>query len=148
MNLRDANFEVERLNNELEFLLRDKETLELLVDPKSIDYQKIAVDGGKHCNIIEIYVLKKELPRYRDIENKIINIQNKINNLLQYIENEMKILNKYNKVEQEIIYYKDISLKKYTWNEISKLVNYSKIQCQRIYKKNNKKRCILKDDTQ
>ena len=48
MNLRDANFEVERLENKLNKLLSDKELLETMIDPKSTDYTKVVVDGGKH----------------------------------------------------------------------------------------------------
>ena len=88
MNLRDANFEVERLENKLNKLLSDKELLETMIDPKSTDYTKVVVDGGKHSNIIEIYILKKDLPRWHNIDKRIKITQEQIKNSLEWIDNE------------------------------------------------------------
>lgn len=140
MTLKEANFEIERLNNELIKLLRDKELLENMIEPKSTDYTKILVDGGKHSNIIELYILKQDLPRWKDLDKRIKQTQGEIKNYLDWIDNELKILKKYDKLEQQVIYYKDTSSKKYTWNEISKLVNYSKDYCRKIYQRYKNKR--------
>lgn len=138
MTLKEANYEVERLNNKLNKLLKDKELLETMVDPKSTDYTKIVVDGGKHSNILELYILKQDLPRWQDLDKRIRRTQDERNNYMDWIDNELKILKKYNKVEQLIVYYKEIELKDYTWYQISAKVGYSDSQCKRIYRRYKK----------
>lgn len=142
MTLKEVNYEVERLENELNKLLRDKELLETLVDPKSTDYTKIMVDGGKHTNILEVYILKQDLPRWQDLDKRIKQTQDQIKNDLEWIDNELKILKKYDKVEQLIVFYKEIDAKNYTWYQISALVNYSKDYCRKIYQRYKNKRNI------
>ncbi len=142
MTLKEVNYEVERLENELNKLLRDKELLETLVDPKSTDYTKIMVDGGKHTNILEVYILKQDLPRWQDLDKRIKQTQDQIKNDLEWIDNELKILKKYDKVEQLIVFYKEIDTKNYTWYQISALVNYSKDYCRKIYQRYKNKRNI------
>lgn len=143
MTLKEANYEVERLNNKLNKLLKDKELLETMVDPKSTDYTKVVVDGGKHSNILELYVLKQELPRWQDLDRRISKTQDEIKNYMNWIDNELKILNKYNKIEQLIVYYKEIDTKEYTWYQIANMVHYSIRQCKRIYKNYTETRDIL-----
>ena len=142
MTLKEVNYEVERLENELNKLLRDKELLETLVNPKSTDYTKIMVDGGKHTNILEVYILKQDLPRWKDLDKRIKQTQDQIKNDLEWIDNELKILKKYDKVEQLIVFYKEIDTKNYTWYQISALVNYSKDYCRKIYQRYKNKRNI------
>ena len=142
MTLKEVNYEVERLENELNKLLRDKELLETLVDPKSTDYTKIMVDGGKHANILEVYILKQDLARWQDLDKRIKKTQDQIKNDLEWIDNELKILRKYDKVEQLIVFYKEIDTKNYTWYQISALVNYSKDYCRKIYQRYKNKRNI------
>lgn len=142
MTLKEVNYEVERLENELNKLLRDKELLETLVNPKSTDYTKIMVDGGKHTNILEVYILKQDLPRWQDLDKRIKQTQDQIKNDLEWIDNELKILKKYDKVEQLIVFYKEIDTKNYTWYQISALVNYSKDYCRKIYQRYKNKRNI------
>lgn len=143
MTLKEANYEVERLNNKLNKLLKDKELLETMVDPKSTDYTKIVVDGGKHSNILELYILKQELPRWKDLDRRISKTQDEIKNYIDWIDNELKILNKYNKIEQLIVYYKEIDTKEYTWYQIASMVHYSISQCKKIYKRYKETRDIL-----
>ncbi len=143
MTLKDANYEVERLENKLNKLIDDKTILELLVDPKSTDYSKIMVDGGKHSNPLEVYVLKQDLPRWKDLDKRIQRTQEEIQNYVNWIEKELKILKKYNKVEQLIVFYKEIDIKDYTWYQIASMVHYSVRQCKRIYKNYKEKRDIL-----
>ena len=69
-------------------------------------------------------------------------IQEKIKNRMDWIDNELKILKKYDKIEQLIIYYKEIDTKNYTWYQISSKVNYSMSQCKRIYSRYKKKRNV------
>lgn len=142
MTLREANYEVEKLNNDLNKLLKDKELLECIVSPKSTDYTKVMVDGGKHTNTLEVYVLKQDLSRWKDLDNRIRIIQERIKNNIDWIDEELRILKKYNEVEQLIVFYKEIDSRKWTWHQISAKVNYSIIQCKRIYSKYKQKRDI------
>lgn len=144
MTLKDANYEVERLTNDLNKLINDKLILESLVVPKSADYEKVIVDGGKHCNMIEIYILKQDVDKWKDLDLKIKRKQSEINNYINWINEELKILKKYNKVEQLIVYYKEESPIKYKWYEIAKMegINYSIPQCKRIYSLYKQKRNI------
>ena len=144
MTLKDANCEVERLDNEIELWLKEKEVLEASVDIQAVSTDKMIVDGGKRVDKLLEYVEIKEI---KQLDEKIQLKQSRKLNLMDWIEKELKILKKYDKVEQLIVYYKDICLKKYTWREIATLVHYSKEQCQRIYKKYHKLRFFNKDDT-
>lgn len=144
MTLKEANCEVERLDNEIELLLKEKEVLESTVDIQAVSTDKMIVDGGKRVDKLLEYVEIKEI---KQLDEKIQLKQSRKLNLMDWIEKELVILKKYDKVEQLIVYYKDICLKKYTWREIATLVHYSKEQCQRIYKKYHKLRFFNKDDT-
>lgn len=142
MTLKKANFEVEKLTNELKRLLREKEILETMILPKSINLDKIVVDGGSPVNLIEKYAELTELEKWKDLDEKIVETQDKIKNNMDWIDEELRILKKYDKVEQLIVYYKEIVTKNYTWRDISNLVHYSESQCKRIYKKYKRKRDI------
>lgn len=139
MTLRDANYKVEKLSNEIELLLKDKEVLESMVEPQAIDTTKIIVDGGKIVDRLPVYVYEKEL---KDIDNKLQAKQDQRKNYMDWIDKELKILKKYNQVEQLIVYYKEVEVKEFTWHQISSIVNYSIPQCRRIYKKYKLKRSV------
>lgn len=139
MTLKEANYLVEKLDNEINLLLRDKELLESKVGIQSIDTSKVTVQGGKRVDRFLEYVSSKEVKK---IDEELEEKQDKKENLLCWIDNELKILQKYDKVEQLIVYYKEITEKKYTWIDISSLVHYSVPQCKRIYRKYKKKREI------
>lgn len=142
MTLREANYEVERLTNDLNRLLKEKELLETMILPKGTNLDKILVDGGQVSNIIEKYAELKELEKWKNLDRRILESQERIKNYMDWIDNELKILKKYDKVEQLIVYYKEIDTKEYTWKSVSQLVHYSEPQCRRIYKKYKKKREI------
>ena len=142
MTLKKANFEVEKLTNELKRLLREKEILETMILPKSINLDKIVVDGGSPVNLIEKYAELTELEKWKDLDEKIVETQDKIKSNMDWIDEGLRILKKYDKVEQLIVYYKEIATKNYTWRDISNLVHYSESQCKRIYKKYKRKRDI------
>ena len=142
MTLKNANFEVEKLTNDLKRLLREKELLETMILPKSTNFDKIVVDGGSPVNLIEKYAELTELEKWKDLDKKIVETQDKIKNNMDWIDEELRILKKYDKVEQQIVYYKEIATKDYTWRDISNLVHYSESQCRRIYKKYKRKRDI------
>ena len=142
MTLKEANYEVERLNNDLNRLLKEKEVLEATVLPQAIDTAKIVVDGGKRVDRLQNYLCTKEL---KDLDNQIQLTQDKIKNYMDWIDRELKILKKYDKVEQLIVYYKEIDTKVWTWHQISVNINYSIPQCRRIYKRYKQKR-FFEDD--
>ncbi len=139
MTLREVNYEVERLTNQLNKLLNEKESLESIVGLHSTSYDKIIVDGGKVVDKMLEYQILKEM---NQLDFHIQIIQKKIKNNMDWIDNELKILKKYDKIEQLIIYYKEIDTKNYTWYQISNKVNYSMSQCKRIYSRYKKKRNV------
>lgn len=142
MTLKEVNFEVEKLTNELKRLLREKEILETMILPKSTNLDKIVVDGGKPVNLIEKYAELTELEKWKDLDKRILMLQDEIKNNMDWIDEELKILKKYDKVEQLIIYYKEIDVKDYTWSNISAKVHYSESQCKRIYRRYKRRRNI------
>ena len=143
MTLKEANYQVEKLTNEINRLLREKEILEASVGLQGIDITKESVDGGKRVDKLLEYASSKELS---NLDKELQLNQDKRKNLMDWIDEELKILNKYSKVEQLIVYYKEIDIKEYTWANISSKVNYSVPQCKRIYKKYKNKR-FFEDDT-
>ena len=143
MNLRDAEFEIAKLKNKLDKLLKDKESLEIIVDPKISDYSKIVVKKtGNSDSVEEVYILTKELPKYKNLDLQIENIKQRIFNYLAWRDEELKILKKYNKTEQLIVYYKEITPEKYSWQQIANKVHYSKDHCRKIYYNYKNKRKI------
>ena len=142
MTLKNANFEVEKLTNDLKRLLREKELLETMILPKSTNFDKIVVDGGSPVNLIEKYAELTELEKWKDLDKRIVETQDEIKSKMDWIDEELRILQKYDKVEQLIVYYKEIVPKDYTWRDIANLVHYSESQCRRIYRKYKRKRDI------
>lgn len=135
LTIREVNYETERLRNTLNKLLEDKEILETLVNPQSIDYEKVIVDGGKHASSIqEVYILKTELPRWQDLDKRIKQTQELIDHNEQWIERELKILKDYDKKLEQIVYYREQSKEKYTWQQISNRIFLSESQCRKIYR--------------
>lgn len=131
MTLKEANEELERIENEYNYWLNEKEKLLLLVMPKSTDIRPEIVDGGKRIDRMAKYVEEME---DRQIDETLNYIHERKLNLMNWIDQELKILGKYNEVEQLIVFYKEIDIKQRTWLEISKLVHYSESHCKRIYK--------------
>jgi hypothetical protein len=137
MTLKEANKEIERIDNELEFWLNKKAfILESTIYPsKPITGER--VDGGKRED------------RYKHLDYAIDEIDPEIEKLYKekrlyedYIEKELIRLGKYNEVEQLIIFYKEQTTTEYTWEQISQRVHYSITQCRRIYRKWKKQREI------
>lgn len=147
MTLREANEQLERLDNEYNYWLNEKERLLLLVMPKSTDIRPETVDGGKRVDRLAKYVESME---ERQINETLDYIQAKKENLINWIDNELKILKKYNEIEQLIVHYKEILVKdKYTgkqremtWEEIAKEIHYSRDYCRRIYRNYKKLRNV------
>ena len=137
MTLKEANKEIERIDNELEFWLNKKAfILESTIYPsKPITGER--VDGGKRED------------RYKHLDYAIDEIDPEIEKLYKekriyedYIEKELIRLGKYNEVEQLIIFYKEQTTEQYTWLQISQRAHYSESQCRRIYRKWKKQRNV------
>lgn len=140
MTLREANEQLERLENDYNYWLNEKEKLLSLVMPKSMDIRPEMVDGGKRIDRLAKYV---ETMEEKQINETLDYIHAKKENLINWIDNELKILKKYNEVEQLIIHYKENVLikdnysgkqREMTWEEIAKEVHYSRDYCRRIYR--------------
>ena len=148
MTLKEARKELERLDNEYNYWLNEKENLLLLVTPKSTDIRPEMVDGGKRVDRLAKYV---ETMDEKKINETLDYINARKNNIMNYIDEELKILKKYNEVEQLIIHYKeDVLIKdtysgkqrEMTWDEIAKEVHYSRDYCRRIYRNYKKIRNV------
>ena len=140
MDLKQANNKIEKIDNEIEYWLKEKEIFFSNVLPKGTDTTKENVKGGTREDKFAKYVIKIEL-----IDKKLDNLYAQKSNLERFVEKELRRLGKYREVEQLIIYYKEQCLENYTWEEISRKVFYSKTQCRNIYRKWKGKRSI---DTQ
>lgn len=140
MTLKEANEKLERLENDYNYWINEKEKLLLLVMPKSTDIRPEMVDGGKRVDRLAQYVESME---EKQINETLDYIQAKKTNLMNWIDNELNLLKKYNELEQLIIYYKEVAIikdkytlkqRKMTWEEIGREVHYSKDYCRRIYR--------------
>lgn len=137
MTIQEANKEIEKIDNEIEFWLNKKAfILESTIYPsKPISGER--VDGGKRED------------KYKYLDYAIDEIDPKIEELYkekkvyeEYIEKELKRLGKYREVEQLIVFYKEQVTDEYTWYQISQKVHYSESQCRKIYRKWKKQREI------
>lgn len=138
MNLKKANNQIERIDNNINYWLNKKELEIAKIMPQAVDFNKEVVKTSRiETNKFLYYASKVE---NIDLELDFLYKEKEI--LLEYIEKELKRLNKYSDVEKLIVYYKEESLEKYTWSRIAKLVHYSETQCRRIYRKYKKQRNI------
>ena len=149
LTLREANKELEKLDNDYEYWLREKEQLLSLVMPKAIDPTKEVVQGGKREDRMIKYVELEEEKKINDTLNYIFKRKQ---NLIKWIDEELKILNKYGEVEQVIVQLKENTTIKdkftnkerpLTWDEISKRVSYNKDHCRKIYRLYKKQRDLM-----
>lgn len=143
MELKDAKKEIEKLENEIDKLLSDKELLQTYIEPKAVDTTKIITSGGKRSDKFLNYTIMEE---EKELNKKLDIAYGKKANLEKWLENELIILNKYNDLEKQIIYYKEDYIPKNkfetTWWYIANKVNASESTCRRIYRKYKKKRDI------
>ena len=139
MTIKEANNKLQKIDNEIEYWLNEKEIQLSNVLPKAIDPTKEVVKGGKRVDKFLNYSI---LTENKQIDTILDKLYAEKKSLEDYIESELQRLNKYREVEQLIVYYKEQCLENYTWNQIAQRVYYSKEQCQRIYKKWKKTRNI------
>lgn len=136
MTILEANKEIERIDNEIEFLLDKKQMIfDSVTYPKASTGER--VEGGGRTD------------KYKQLDFAIDTIDPQLEYLYEekrmyegYIEKELIRLGKYNEVEQLVVFYKEQTTTDYTWLEISQKVHYSVTQCRRIYRKWKKQREI------
>lgn len=139
MNLKEANKELEKLDNEYTYWLEQKELILSLVLPKAIEIKPEIIEGGKREDRLLKYV---ELEDEKQIDNTLDYIYKRKTNLMNWMDKELKILLKYGELESAIVQLKETTIidkdtKKWrerTWEEIAKEVHYNKDHCRRIYR--------------
>ena len=139
MTIKEAKNKLERVDNQIEYWLKEKE-LELgNVLPQAVNTSTERVNGGKRVDKFAAYVVALE---DKEIDLNLDKLYAKKRNLEDFIEKELRRLKKYREVEQLIVYYKEQCLENYTWEQISQKVFYSKAQCKKIYQKWKGKRDV------
>lgn len=148
MTLKEAREKLEHLDNDLELLLNEKEVLFNKTQPTAIKYDKESIMGGKRENRYENYLISVE---EKEFDSKIDDIYTRKRLYENWITNELKILEKYNELEQLIIHFKEDTIihcpytkksREMTWQEIADKVFYSKDYCRRVYRNYLRKREI------
>lgn len=126
MTLKEANYELKRLDNEYNYWLSEKEQLKPL--PKSIDTTAERVDGGtrvdRMCKYVEMLDSKK-------IDETLTYIEKRRNNLMNWLDKELKIMEQYEPLKRKIIRLRDEGL---SYEKIGISVGYSERHVRRIYK--------------
>lgn len=147
MDLKTANLELEKLENQYEYWLNEKETILTIVMPQSPDPTKEPIEGGTRVDKFAKYA---ELDDEKKINDTLDFIHKRKQNLLKWLTNELKILNKYGEVEALIIQYKEKGIYNekegrfidMTWEQIAKEVHYSKTFCRNVYRTYKNQRFI------
>lgn len=137
MTIKEANNQINKIDNEIEYYLKKKELEMSKMMPQATKYDKTLVDGGKREDKYAKYVIKNE-----PIDKKLDELFEEKLLLENFIEKELLRLGKYDEVVQLIVYYKEQCLEKFTWQQISLKVHYSVTQCRNIYRKWKKQRYI------
>lgn len=140
MTIKEANNRLEKIDNDIEYWLSEKEDIISRIGVGAVDPTKEVVAGGKRTDrYLEHMINDKPIV---EIDEILDGLYSKKRRLELYIENELHRLGKYREVEQLIIYYKEQCTEKYTWLQISQKVYYSPAQCRNIYKKWKRERDV------
>ena len=141
LSIKEANNRIEEIDNKLEYYLSKKEIAFSKTQPQAVDIKKDNVKGGTRVDRNAQYVMETEA--YDKVIN-VLSIEKKA--LLDFVDRELKRIDKYRDVEQQVIYYKEQYIPKYhdevTWYFISRKVHASESTCRRIYKRYKKSRYI------
>lgn len=143
MTLKEANKELEKLENEYNYWLKQKENLLNLVMPRATDIRGEVVDGGKREDRLLKYV---ELEDEKQINATLDYIWKRKNNLMNWIDEELKIMGKYNELEKRIYELRNdeeyirVHRKKRPWFKVASTLGYTERHILRIYAKMMKKR--------
>lgn len=131
MTISQAKTERQKLVNELELYLEQKEINFIKTQPKSPIMKEVIEgksDGFRISDKFTHYIIKDE-----KFDEKIFTLQKEINALEKYIISEMERINKAGG-DYLIRYYRDVE--KFSWEKIARLTHYSIRQCHRLYNKN------------
>ena len=137
MTIKEANNKLEKIDNDIEYYLKQKEIEISNVMPKAVDTTKEIVKSGKRVDKFSQYAIEIE-----EIDRELDKLYADKKNLENYIEKELHRLGKYREVEQLIVYYKEQCIEEYTWEEIGRKVYMHKDNCRKIYRKFKKGRNI------
>lgn len=138
MTIKEANYELKKLDNDYNYWLNEKEQLKCIVYPKSTDIRLERVDGGKREDILSKYT---ELLDDKKIDETLEYIDRRRNNLMNWIDNELKIMEKYEPLKRKIIRLREEE--KLSYEKIGAIVGYSERHVIRIYKNAIGRRNIL-----
>ena len=114
MTIKEANNKLEKIDNDIEYWLKEKEIELSNVLPKAVDITKERVAGGKREDRFFKYA---EALEYKKIDDKLDKLYAQKRNIEDYIE-------------------------EHTWVNISQKVYMSVSQCKKIYKKFKDKRNV------
>ena len=137
MTIKEANNQINKLDNEIEYYLKRKELELNKLMPQATKYDKTLVDGGKREDKYANYAIKSEI-----IDKELDNLFEAKRLLESFVEKELIRLNKYDEVLQLIVYYKEQCLEKLTRKQITNRIHYSVTQCRNLYRKYKKQRDI------
>lgn len=129
MTIREANYELMKLDNEYNYWLNEKEQIKSLVVPKSTDIRPEKVDGGKREDRLVKYI---ELLDDKKIDETLDYIDKKRTNLMNWLDQELKIMEQYEPLKRKIIRLREEEHLSY--EKIGKAVGYSTRHVIRIYK--------------
>lgn len=129
MTIKEANYELKKLDNDYNYWLNEKEHLKCLIYPKAIDIRSEKVDGGKREDRLLKYA---ELLDDKKIDETLEYIDRRRNNLMNWLDNELKIMEKYEPLKRKIIRLREEE--KLSYEKIGAIVGYSERHVIRIYK--------------
>lgn len=129
MTIKEANYELKKLDNEYNYWLNEKEQLKSLVYPKATDICLEKVDGGKREDRLIKYT---ELLDDKKIDETLEYIEKRRNNLMNWLDNELKIMEEYEPLKRKIIRLKEEQ--NLSYEKIGLAVGYSTRHVIRIYK--------------
>lgn len=129
MTIKEANYELKKLDNEYNYWLNEKEQLKSLVYPKATDIRLEKVDGGKREDRLIKYA---ELLDDKKIDETLAYIEKRRNNLMNWLDNELKIMEEYEPLKRKIIRLKEEQ--NLSYEKIGLAVGYSERHVRRIYK--------------
>lgn len=129
MTIREANYELMKLDNEYNYWLNEKEQIKSLVVPKSTDIRLEKVDGGKREDKLVKYA---ELLDEKKIDETLDYIDKKRINLMNWLDQELKIMEQYEPLKRKIIRLREE--KHLSYEKIGIAVGYSTRHVIRIYK--------------
>lgn len=134
MTINQAIIERQKLINELDLYLEQKEINFIKTQPKSPIVRDVIEgksDGFRISDKFTHYIIKDE-----KFDLKIFTLQKEINSIEKYIINEMERINKAGG-DELIKFYRHVL--GYSWEKTARITHYSVRQCQRKIKEN--KRC-------